>query len=51
MIQVNSSWMVSRIALRICFYKLNSKNYDRIVSELERGHYHPNAKYTPFSEA
>ena len=35
----------------MCFYKLNSKNYDRIVSELERGHYHPNAKYTPFSEA
>lgn len=21
----------------MCFYKLNSKNYDRIVSELERG--------------
>ena len=35
----------------MCFYKLNSKNYDRIVSELERSHYHPNAKYTPFSEA
>lgn len=35
----------------MCFYKLNSKNYNRIVSELEQGRYHPNAKYAPHSEA
>ena len=35
----------------MCFYKLNSKNYNHIVSELEQGHYHPNAKYAPHSEA
>lgn len=35
----------------MCFYKLNSKNYNHIVSELEQGRYHPNAKYAPHSEA
>lgn len=35
----------------MCFYKLNSKNYNYIVSELEQGRYHPNAKYAPHSEA
>ncbi len=34
----------------MCFYKLNSKNYNHIVSELEQGHYHPDAKYAPHSE-
>lgn len=34
----------------MCFYKRNSKNYNYIVSELEQGHYHPNAKYAPHSE-
>lgn len=35
----------------MCFYKLNSKNYNHIVSELEQGRYHPNAKYASHSEA
>lgn len=34
----------------MCFYKRNSKNYNYIVSELEQGHDHPNAKYALHSE-